>query len=184
MVVYALVEPETNLVRYIGQSKNPRKRFIHHLFAVKDRNTYSKKWIASLKSRGLFPSMHILEYCDSQQDLDETEKAWISLGRELEWPLTNLCDGGSSGGGRFKPLEKVIEDLEFAHGDTVQINEKSYRSASDKAEFIDKDFGAWTAVVCDVTRGNRHPQRAKKRRRKGSGWVRDIVRDRKKEMQR
>lgn len=57
--IYALLDPRTGDIRYIGKTNNPHKRFIRH------KNNREKRhcadWIASLVREELLPVMRILE---------------------------------------------------------------------------------------------------------------------------
>lgn len=56
--IYALCDPDTNKVRYIGQSKNPGVRYSQHCRESGD--TPKGEWIANLRSNGRLPTMRIL----------------------------------------------------------------------------------------------------------------------------
>lgn len=91
--IYALCDPETNLIRYIGKSIRPRERLQNHINEPKS-NCHRSHWIQSLKSRGLRPWLTILEEIDGEWPWQESERFWISYGRHHGWPLTNNTDGG------------------------------------------------------------------------------------------
>ena len=69
--IYELLDPETQAVRYIGQSRAAVKRLRWHLWAVTAGRPYRVyRWIRLLTSRGLGPIISILE--NFPED-DETE---------------------------------------------------------------------------------------------------------------
>lgn len=82
----------TDNVRYIGQSVDPFRRFYGHL-ASKNR-TYCGNWIRKLTNLGLKPNLVFFEMVEDGDDWASVEKSWISLARDLEWPITNTCSGG------------------------------------------------------------------------------------------
>lgn len=89
--IYALVCPLTNKVRYIGKSNNPVRRYTEHM--DDNANTAKVRWLRKIKRHGLQPSLLILERCDRIL-WRERERYWISIGKQLGWPLTNGTDGG------------------------------------------------------------------------------------------
>src|SRR6185503_21303878 len=61
--IYALCEPGTRTIRYIGKSGNPRKRFFEHLDkSFRNRKpTHRSNWIDKLKIQGQSPELLILK---------------------------------------------------------------------------------------------------------------------------
>jgi group I intron endonuclease len=89
--IYALTCPLTGEVKYIGQSKNIRRRIRSH-FRAKDR-PYLRlaKWVKKLSHKGITPGIIIFERCEN---LDEREKYWINkFGLEN---LYNIQEGGKN----------------------------------------------------------------------------------------
>lgn len=101
--IYALIDPETQLVRYVGKANNPACRFSGHLNPRCLRaNTYKNKWINKLISKGLKPELRILEEV-SVTEWQEKEIYWIAHYREVSGTkLTNLTNGGDGLGHGFK----------------------------------------------------------------------------------
>ena len=56
--IYALCDPETGEIRYIGQSVDPGHRFYQH---CNPDDTPKGRWIGSLRRKGLLPEMRILD---------------------------------------------------------------------------------------------------------------------------
>lgn len=76
--VYALVDPTTNLIRYIGETHAPQSRYRRHLSCRKGVNRRVHGWITGLKRAGLKPRFFIM----SVHDIDEShgyERSWIGL---------------------------------------------------------------------------------------------------------
>jgi hypothetical protein len=90
--IYALVDPETNVTRYIGKSIRPRDRLTDHM--NERSNCHRCHWLQSLKRRGLRPRLVILEEIPGNYPWQEVEKHWIAFAREHGLPLTNNTDGG------------------------------------------------------------------------------------------
>ena len=92
--IYALKCPKTNVIKYIGKSHVPKRRYIEHL--SKSRSDKCKsiplyEWINELLSSNLKPVLEILEECESEI-WKKKEKEWIA-----KFGLSNLLnvnDGG------------------------------------------------------------------------------------------
>lgn len=105
--IYALIDPETNLIRYIGKTTNLIRRLNSHLTRCKSRKYHSAVWINSLLSKGLKPFLEVLEEVDENTWV-EREKYWISFYKHIV-DLTNILDGGE-GGATFGRLGKPWSD--------------------------------------------------------------------------
>lgn len=91
--IYALVDPKTWDVRYVGKTNNPSVRLRDH---CKCREQYHKdRWIRSLLAHRLKPGMVILSRIDDESDWQFWEKFWINI---FKPQLTNLAPGGEGGG--------------------------------------------------------------------------------------
>lgn len=100
-LIYALVDPRTDEVRYIGKSTRGLSRPKDHLklSVLNGSKTYKNSWILHLLALGLKPKIQILEVFDSDEDLSDAECFWIAQGRGLGWRLTNLTKGGDGATG-------------------------------------------------------------------------------------
>lgn len=108
-VVYALCEPETMEIRYVGQTSIALgDRLRAHLFqATHDemRTNYNYRWIRKVLARGLEPVLQVLEIVPVVE-LDRAEIGWITTLRELGCRLTNTCAGGDVG---HRGLKRSVE---------------------------------------------------------------------------
>lgn len=93
--IYKLVDPETNEIRYIGQTSNIKKRYINHLQGNKYRNTHTTNWIQSLLNKNLKPIIEIIDICNIE-NLDIIEQKYIKEYKEKGNNLTNHSIGGHS----------------------------------------------------------------------------------------
>lgn len=100
-LVYALVDPRTDAVRYIGKSSWGMQRPKTHLkpSVINRSKNYKNSWLKSLGALGLVARIRILEEFDSGVDLSDAECFWIAQGWGLGWPLTNLTKGGDGAPG-------------------------------------------------------------------------------------
>jgi hypothetical protein len=92
--IYALCDPVTMRIRYVGKSNNPNERFSSHLSerSLKVKNE-KNAWIKSLLEQGMKPVMIILQEV-THGCWAEAERAWICLLRMQGCIITNSSDGG------------------------------------------------------------------------------------------
>ncbi len=91
--MYALSDPRTEEVRYVGVSVRPKARYNEHLsHAVKGGKTHRDCWIRSLIERGIRPAYSVLETATAD-NWQERERYWIAEYRAIS-RLTNITDGG------------------------------------------------------------------------------------------
>lgn len=89
--IYALCDPDTEDVRYIGKANDVAGRLKSHL---NEKSTTRKaRWIQSLKRKGLKPSTVVLEEVSSDM-WEDAEIRWIAHYRSLGCDLCNHTDGG------------------------------------------------------------------------------------------
>lgn len=111
--IYALSDPRTSIVRYVGVTFRAKRRFNEHLSrAMRGGKTYRDCWIRSLVNEGVRPLYRVIEHGrgDGWQD---RERFWIAHYR-LECKLTNLTDGGDGTPGLL-PSEKCRQAVSLAH---------------------------------------------------------------------
>lgn len=89
--IYALVDPRTDEIRYVGKSSDPHRRFDEHV-KREGYNRHKQNWIRQLERLGLAPELVVLEECNG--DWQERERFWIAYGFSEGWPLTNIGSGG------------------------------------------------------------------------------------------
>ena len=93
--IYALCDPRTDHVRYVGQSVKPRSRLSHHLKPSCPTHLPITRWIRKLKRAGESPVQIIVDAVPRQM-ADDYERSWIqSFGGPAA--LLNLDVGGNSG---------------------------------------------------------------------------------------
>lgn len=90
-VIYALVDPRTHEVRYVGKTRNFRARMQKHRQQVEE--TRKGVWVSELRENGhtLFP-VKLAEVDDIHADA--AEQFWIAQGRLFGWALTNTTHNG------------------------------------------------------------------------------------------
>jgi len=92
--IYALCEPDTEHVRYVGKSNNPVLRLRRHIKNAKDGHQFHcPNWIRSVLRLGLKPTLKVLEEC-TVENWKEREVFWIEHFRNEGFDLTNCKEGG------------------------------------------------------------------------------------------
>lgn len=159
--IYALVCPFTGETRYIGQSKNMKKRLAGHLNGNSDLPV--GRWCRKVKREGAEPQMRVVKECPKGR-LDREEIKAIREHREAGCRLLNLQDGGKNpvtngnGQGRdlwsipgYKTPYMVLTNHFFPYAQWPRIS-KRLREIRDynrslKSEKEKLDFQLWCANV-------------------------------------
>lgn len=74
--IYALCEPGTGEIRYVGRSANPPQRLAHH--RGKDAARYVHDWIRELEASGATPIIRVLCIVRPGEDAAPHEKRFIT----------------------------------------------------------------------------------------------------------
>lgn len=90
--IYTLEESNGN-IRYVGKSKDPKRRFREHIKNYKKSNSYKNNWIKSLIKNDEYPIISILDEVDHNNSTF-FEIYWISQLHSWGFNLTNLTIGG------------------------------------------------------------------------------------------
>ncbi len=99
-IIYALIDPLTQEIRYVGKTTNPYRRQWDHRSNC-DRNTHKGKWIRKLyETHGVWPEFFVLEEvdCPTGEEWKAEERFWIAYLRCIGCPLTNIDNGGNGVG--------------------------------------------------------------------------------------
>lgn len=89
--IYALKEPDTGEIRYIGKANNPKNRLRDHL--TDTGRCHRVFWIQSLVNKGSRPLLEILDEVPIEY-WQQWEVAYIEFFREEGNDLVNGTDGG------------------------------------------------------------------------------------------
>ena len=95
--IYALHEPDTLELRYVGRtsSPNPFDRFIGHIKGAYIRELPSSKWIDELLRQGKIPAFNILQIFYDFKSMCMAEAYWIDYFRNAGCRLVNVRPGDS-----------------------------------------------------------------------------------------
>jgi hypothetical protein len=98
VTIYALRDPRTRQVRYVGKAIDPRGRYRQHLSGAQLSRYRSKKnsWIKGVLADGLKPKLEILQIVAGDR-ANAAEIAWIAYYRAAGVRLTNGTNGGDGG---------------------------------------------------------------------------------------
>lgn len=155
--IYALSEPETGAIRYVGKtSRSPAKRLAQHICRTSlTPKRHSCRWIAGLVNRGLKPAMEVLEIVPDDGDWQAAERRWISYYRESGASLVNLTDGGEGVGGYVWPSGRREEMRQRFKGRQFDDEWRAKISAAKKGRPGAKPSAETTQRRVDATRATR-----------------------------
>lgn len=91
--IYALIDPRTKKIRYIGKANDPTQRLSGHINYCKNHTSHTSNWIRQLTDANLRPDIAIIE-CVKKNKWQERECYWIKYFRKMGCSLTNSTDGG------------------------------------------------------------------------------------------
>jgi predicted GIY-YIG superfamily endonuclease len=92
--VYALCDPSTGEIRYIGIAQSTRYRLQTHISRAKKGKTHKDRWVAKLLRNGTKPAQETLRRCATEAEALAWEASFIALLRDAGYRLTNFTDGG------------------------------------------------------------------------------------------
>jgi len=124
-VVYAWKHPQTGDIRYVGKTRNLKRRLsqYRHDFAKNTKTQpHLRHWVMSLKRDGIEPECVVLETCDSR--LSERERWWIAEGRRQGWQLCNLTSGGDGGHDFDSSTLMTLRDKSKAQWQTEEYRQR------------------------------------------------------------
>lgn len=90
--IYALKDPRTDAVRYVGWAFDPTRRLANHIKDARKSQTYKARWIRQLLALEMQPVCVVMEI--GAGDWATAERRWIAHFRAQGAALTNATDGG------------------------------------------------------------------------------------------
>lgn len=96
--IYALIDPITCKVRYIGRTRNSLKtRLNGHYSKCTKRNNHKECWIYSLRAKGLKPKIRLLCIKEGWEESHIYERSCIKRAIAFGFNLVNNDDRGAGG---------------------------------------------------------------------------------------
>lgn len=107
-VIYGLIDPNTNELRYVGYARNLQKRIMkHHSPSNLKKNTHKNAWIKSLLAKKQKADVWIIEQYETSEELPQAEIEIIAYFKYIGCNLTNGTLGGDGGMGRKHTDEEL-----------------------------------------------------------------------------
>jgi group I intron endonuclease len=141
--IYSLNEPNSEIVRYIGFSYNPKKRIKEHL---RERNIcHRKNWINSLKNNNELPLLNIIENELTKEEAIEKEIHYIKFFKSIGAILTNSTIGGEAPMANKKHTEETKAKMsEQRKGEkNAFYGKKMSKETREKLSLIHKGKPSW-----------------------------------------
>lgn len=91
--IYVLIDPITNMVRYVGKANNVTQRYTAHLNRARKHQIHKKNWIEKLKKEGLKPIIGVIDVVPINEWVF-WETYWISQMKTWGFDLINYTNGG------------------------------------------------------------------------------------------
>jgi len=115
VTIYALIDPNTEQIKYVGKTIHcPKKRLQAHLY--EKQKTHKCNWIKSLN--GKIPELLILDTVDENNWIF-WEQYWISQCKTWGFKLTNTTIGGEGGSGMKHSEERKQQISNFLLGRVI-----------------------------------------------------------------
>lgn len=157
-IIYGLVDPFTQDLRYIGQSVKGVIRGRDHCrpsILAKKENPHNAAWIKSVMVKGQKPEVVVLERFESAEKLDEAEMEWIAEARRVGCKLNNVTDGGN------KPPIRIMSLEERQKRSEEMTGKPGYWKGKKRSE-------EFKAIVSKTMTGVSKPQRTEEHKRNAS----------------
>jgi hypothetical protein len=128
-LIYGLLDPRTNEIRYIGKStyglERPKKHQRHSIL----KRDHKSNWLRQLFDAGLTCEIVVLEELSDAHDINEREISWIAYAKTLGWRLTNLTAGGDGASGLVVTVEHRKKISDATRGKQVSQESRTRISA-------------------------------------------------------
>lgn len=113
-LAYVLVDPNTNIPRYIGiTTRSLSQRFVGHMQDVYNRpnlNPHKTNWFKKLLKGGQIPRIELVKECNSIEELKQFEIEYIKNHKE-DYKLINMTPGGDWIGEHTHSRETILKKV-------------------------------------------------------------------------
>lgn len=92
--IYAVCDPDSGKVMYVGKSNNPKKRLSQHIYDSGKRKSKIHGWIKGLLASGKAPTIKTL-HVTTQENWQSTEIMEIAKQRAIGCAELNIAKGGN-----------------------------------------------------------------------------------------
>lgn len=144
-IIYNLVDPSDNQIRYIGQTTNGIKRLVNHFapYQLKTKN-YKNSWIKSVQAKGLKPIVLITHKANSREELNAKEKELIETFNKCV-NLTNFTVGGDAKS-RLNPKPKKITYRKWSNSPDYKKRVKSMQNKQKTISLKDQHDNYYSSI--------------------------------------
>lgn len=172
--IYGLIDPRDNRLRYVGASKNLKRRYKEHLCSRNVTKLPVYVWIKELFDLKLRPAIRILEKVDST-NWKEKERLHIKKYRNKFTDLTNVSDGGN---GAYENIpeyisKKLSTGMKGKHHSEetkikISIGGKGLKRSEETKQKLSSALKAHvrspehTEKIAQANRGRKHSEEARK----------------------
>ena len=167
-IIYALQDPITFELRYIGKSGSGLSRPKAHTlpsYLSKD-DTHKGRWIKQLINNGFKPIIKVIQNLNNHSELVQAEIYWIQYFKDLGCPLTNSTKGGI---GRLGLPHTEETKKKIGLG---QKNRKSYPRGKDHVCFGRKLTDEFKTKISKATKlAMTNPEIKNKINKRGSKFI-------------
>ncbi len=123
-LIYVLVDPRNNAIRYVGRTNEPQRRFRQHLNSPYVENPAKYLWLQDLKKHDLLPRIEILEGVNGTlKDVGIRETVWIEHFKSIGTELLNLPDITQKNRDIYRNVDRDYSDRERLSEEWVTIQE-------------------------------------------------------------
>jgi hypothetical protein len=126
-IIYALTDPRTDEIRYIGRSSTGMGRPLEHRSRVMREKTHKAAWVRSLIRKGLSYGFVVLKKCSDLEESIESEKEFILLHRLFGARLTNHTSGGEGASVKKVSLPDAEIVSRYASGESELALSRLYK---------------------------------------------------------
>ena len=147
--IYVILHPETREIRYVGMTRDPKRRFREHCNGGHSQVVH--RWIQNLTSLPIIKIHEVVPVIEGR----EREKFWISHFRNLGLNLLNQTDGGETGNKKqrgYRGPHKLLspetrEKIRISHlGKSLSLE----HSAAIKAGWTEERRAAQSVIMTKI----------------------------------